>query len=149
MNIKKKRLKVDEQLCFALYSTSRLLIQNYTPLLKALNLTYLQYLVLLVLWEDDHISVKKIGEKLLLDSGTLSPLLKKLGSKGLILKIRSPEDERSVFIGLTAKGKLFEARSQQIPQQMFCQLGLQSKEVEKLKNQLQVLLNNLVSDGLC
>ncbi len=146
MKTKNELLKVEEQLCFALYSTSRLLIQNYKPLLKVLDLTYLQYLVLLVLWENDRVSIKTICEKLLLDSGTLSPLLKKLGSKGLIVKVRSPEDERSVLVALTSKGKAFESKSQQIPQQMFCQLGLKSKEVEKLKNQLRLLLNNLVSE---
>lgn len=146
MKLKNKSLKVDQQLCFALYSTSRLLIQSYAPLLQALDLTYLQYLVLLVLWEHDRMSVKSIGDKLLLDSGTLSPLVKKLELKGLTLKVRSPDDERIVFIVLTVKGKALEVRSKNIPQQMFCKLGLQSNEVVKIKNQLQVLLNNLISE---
>ncbi|MFZ3231511.1 MAG: MarR family transcriptional regulator [Pseudobdellovibrio sp.] len=144
MRIKKPSpLHLDQQLCFALYTASRLMIQNYTPLLKELDLTYPQYLVMLVLWKDDQLSVKDIGLQLKLDSGTLSPLLKKLQTKGLLKKIRSTRDERSVAIALTEKGIHIKKIAEKIPTAMFCKLSMKEKDFAAIRNSLQNLILHL------
>lgn len=111
----KPQLQLDKQLCFALYAASRAMTQAYQPLLAPLGLTYPQYLAMLVLWEQDGSSVKQLGERLHLDSGTLTPLLKRLENAGLVQRQRSSEDERSVVIRLTAAGKALEAQAAPIP----------------------------------
>ena len=98
-------LALDAQLCFALYSASLAMTKLYKPLLDRLGLTYPQYLVMLVLWEEDAMSVKEIGERLFLDSGTLTPLLKRLEAAGLVKRTRSTEDERQVIVALTPQGE--------------------------------------------
>ena len=108
-------LLLDNQLCFALYSTSLAMTRVYKPLLDALGLTYPQYLAMLVLWEKDGLMVSELGERLYLDSGTLTPLLKRLESSGLIARIRDVEDERRVHITLTAEGRKLKARATSIP----------------------------------
>ncbi len=132
-------LSIDQQLCFALYAASRLLIQAYGPLLNNLGLTYSQYLVLLVLWETGPVSVKDIGTQLFLDSGTLSPLLKKLKEKGLISKSRKAKDERIVSIVLTQKGKSLKKKVLLVPQKMFCQLNMSEMQFVNLREQLKKL----------
>jgi MarR family transcriptional regulator, organic hydroperoxide resistance regulator len=110
-----KALLLDNQLCFALYSTSLAMTKLYKPLLDELGLTYPQYLVMLVLWERDGLMVSELGERLFLDSGTLTPLLKRLESAGLIARIRAVEDERRVHITLTAAGRRLKAKAQKVP----------------------------------
>jgi DNA-binding MarR family transcriptional regulator len=108
-------LKLDNQLCFALYSTSLAMTKVYKPLLAKLGMTYPQYLVMLVLWENDGLMVSRIGERLYLDSGTLTPLLKRLEAGGLITRVRDAEDERRVQIHLTVAGRALKAEAASIP----------------------------------
>ncbi|HEV7203157.1 MAG TPA: MarR family transcriptional regulator [Jatrophihabitans sp.] len=111
-------LTLDDQLCFALYAASRAMTARYRPYLDALGLTYPQYLVLIVLWDEGPATVSTLGERLRLDSGTLSPLLKRLETNGLITRARRPEDERSVEIRTTPKGKRLQGRAARIPPQI-------------------------------
>jgi DNA-binding MarR family transcriptional regulator len=116
-------LQLDEQLCFALYHASRALTRAYAPLLEPLGLTYPQYLVLLVLWERDGVAVKAIGERLALDSGTLTPLLKRLAQQGLVERRRGEDDERVVRIHLTSAGRALRTRARKIPMELACRAG--------------------------
>ena len=109
-------LKLDNQLCFRLYAASKEIIRQYSPLLDELDLTYTQYITLLVLWEKDQISVKELGSKLYLDSGTLTPLLNKLKKKGLIEKNKHEKDGRELIISLTEKGKNLKEKALDIPE---------------------------------
>ncbi|MBI3217685.1 MAG: MarR family transcriptional regulator [Mycobacterium sp.] len=111
-------IRLDEQLCFALYSASRAVTAAYRPLLDELNLTYPQYLVLLVLWEEEPCTVGHLGDRLHLDSGTLSPLLKRLESAGLVYRQRATDDERRVHISLTPAGRALEKRAACIPDRL-------------------------------
>lgn len=111
-------IRLDEQLCFALYSASRAVTAAYRPLLDELNLTYPQYLVLLVLWEEEPCTVGHLGDRLHLDSGTLSPLLKRLESAGLVHRQRATDDERRVHISLTPAGRALEKRAACIPDRL-------------------------------
>ena len=103
-------LKLDNQLCFSLYVCSKEIIRKYKPLLEPYGLTYTGYIIMMALWEEDDITIKSLGEKLFLDSGTLTPLLKKLESQGYIVRNRSKKDERNVYINLTKKGKDLKMR---------------------------------------
>lgn len=116
-------LRLDDQLCFALYRASRALTRAYGPLLAPLGLTYPQYLVLLVLWERDAQSVKELGARLALDSGTLTPLLKRLEQQGLVRRQRAAEDERVVRVALTAQGRALRSRASEVPAQLACRAG--------------------------
>jgi DNA-binding MarR family transcriptional regulator len=111
-------LKLDNQLCFALYVSSREIIKKYKPLLDPLGLTYTGYITMLALWEKDNVTIKSLGEKLHLDSGTLTPLLKKLESKGLLVRERRSEDERNVYITLTKHGHALKKDSANVPRQL-------------------------------
>lgn len=128
-----EQLKLSNQLCFPLYALSKAIIKQYTPFLDRLDLTYPQYLVMLVLWEFGEQSVSEIGDKLHLDSGTLTPLLKRLQSKGLVERKRSTTDERSVMISLTDTGRTLENQALSIPEQMQACLNLSFDEVAVLK----------------
>ncbi len=108
-------LRLDNQICFAVYSAAHAFNRVYKPLLDRLGLTYPQYLVMLVLWERDGVPVKEIGERLFLDSGTLTPLLKRLEAAGLVKRSRSREDERQVLIALTAQGQALKERARSVP----------------------------------
>ncbi len=108
-------LKLDNQLCFPLYAAARKVTSVYTPYLKPLGLTYTQYITLMVLWEKDGISVSDICSRLMLDSGTVTPLLKKLESAGHIVRTRSKEDERSVIISLTESGRALKEKAGEVP----------------------------------
>ena len=108
-------LLLDSQLCFPLYAAARRVVGSYTPFLKPLGLTYTQYLVLLVLWERDSLTVGEIGRRLRLDSGTLTPLLKKLQQQGLICRTRAEEDERVVRVSLTGSGRALREKAEQVP----------------------------------
>jgi DNA-binding MarR family transcriptional regulator len=121
--IEPTHLDLDQQLCFALYRASRAIIRTYGPLLKPLGLTYAQYLVMLVLWNDDNISVKEIGDKLALDSATLTPLLKKLEQQKIVTRERAIEDERVVQIKLTKQGHALKIKAHAIPGEIACRGG--------------------------
>jgi DNA-binding MarR family transcriptional regulator len=111
-------LKLDNQLCFKIYASHRKMTKEYKPLLDKLNLTYPQYLVMLVLWEKSPITVKELGEKLYLDSGTISPLIKNLEAKGFIKKQRDTEDERVVYVNLTVEGISLKDSALEVPKMM-------------------------------
>jgi DNA-binding MarR family transcriptional regulator len=113
-----EQLKLNNQICFPIYSVSRLITKAYKPFLEEMGLTYPQYLVLLVLWENNNISMNKIGEKLLLNSNTLSPLVKRMEKLELLRRKRSEKDERSVFIQLTEKGKELKNKAVPIPEKL-------------------------------
>lgn len=113
-------LKLDNQLCFALYVCSKEIIKLYKPLLEPFGLTYTAYITLLALWEEDNITVKALGQRLYLDSGTLTPLLKKLEAKNLLTRQRSPEDERNVYITLTEEGRSLKEKIVDVPKNLIC-----------------------------
>ncbi|OMO28922.1 MarR family transcriptional regulator [Vibrio lentus] len=136
-------LKLDNQVCFALYSASNAMSRAYQPLLKALDLTYLQYIVMMVLWEEKEINVKALGAKTHLDSGTLTPLLKRLETKGYVLRTRSVEDERVRVITLTPAGIELKEQAQTVPIEMLCLSQMNEDELKSLKAQCEQLLGNL------
>src|SRR5688572_10773427 len=137
-------LLLDNQLCFALYSASLAMTKLYKPLLDELGLTYPQYLTMLVLWERDGLAVSELGERLSLDSGTLTPLLKRLEAAGLIARIRAVEDERRVPISLTAAGRKLKARAQKIPSCILAASQCSIPELVQLTRQIQGLRQRLV-----
>ncbi len=139
-------MKLSNQLCFPLYAAARNVTSLYTPLLKELGLTYTQYIVFLVLWEQDGISVTEIGEKLMLDNGTLSPLLKKLENAGLLRRQRSREDDRVVEITLTEAGRDLQEKAKDIPLKVACCIDLQP---EKAKELYALLYELLRKQGYC
>ncbi|WP_404456693.1 MarR family winged helix-turn-helix transcriptional regulator [Oceanobacillus kapialis] len=136
-------LKLDNQLCFPLYAATREMTKRYRPLLEELNVTYPQYLVLLVLWETDRISVKALGERLFLDSGTLTPMLKRMEEHGFLQRTRSKEDERVVEVVLTEQGKQAEEQAAQIPLKFIEQTNLNEDEAIQLKQILSKMLEQL------
>lgn len=136
-------LKLENQLCFALYEASRAMIDIYRPLLEELGITYPQYLVLLILWERGARSIKEIGALLRLDSGTLSPLLKRLEASGLILRRRRPADERVVDISLTEEGRALQQRASSIPERISCELNLSFDDYLALLTRLKQLTTHL------
>jgi DNA-binding MarR family transcriptional regulator len=138
-------LQLDNQLCFALYSTSLAMTRLYKPLLETLGLTYPQYLAMLVLWEKDGLMVSELGERLYLDSGTLTPLLKRLESSGLISRLRAVEDERRVHITLTAAGRKLKAQAAQIPGCILSASQCSIPELIALTQQVQALRQRLVA----
>ena len=140
---KNSLLKLESQLCFPFYAVSRLLTKAYQPLLQALDLTYPQYLVFLLLWEHEQLTVKELGEKLLLDSGTLTPLLKRMEQKLWLSRRRDPRDERSVIIALLPAGRALEARADQIPLRMLEKMQMSEAEVTALRTHLTHLLTQL------
>lgn len=139
-----ENLKLESQFCFRLYSLTKLMNRHYSPVLKKLGLTYSQYLVMLVLWENNNttssLSVKQLGEKLDLDSGTLSPLLKRLEKQQLLSRLRNSEDERSVEVKLTNLGCQLKEQAIDIPAQMFSVTGMSIEELHALNVQLDSLL---------
>lgn len=140
---KNDALKLESQLCFAIYACSRKLIRVYRPLLEQLDITYPQYLVLLLLWEKKQQTVTELGERLFLDSGTLTPLLKRMESNGLVQRCRSLEDERKVIVNITQKGRQLKEKAYEIPGKMFCHSGLSVEEFYGLKGDLEKLLNRI------
>lgn len=136
-------LKLDNQLCFSLYALSREIIKLYKPLLDELNLTYTQYIVMLVLWEENKASVKQIGNRLHLDSGTLTPLLKKLEAMELIKRYRDQSDDRVVIAELTEKGSSLKEKAKDIPNKVLCNINLTMEKALDLKRNLDELLKNL------
>ncbi len=136
-------LQLDNQLCFALYSTSLAMTKVYKPLLDELGLTYPQYLALLVLWERDGLMVSDLGAKLFLDSGTLTPLLKRLEASGYIARIRALDDERRVYITLTSSGRKLKTRAAKIPGCILSASQCAVPELMALTSQLQALRQRL------
>ena len=136
----KEAMKLDHQLCFPLYAAARNVINLYTPHLKPFGLTYTQYLVFLVLWEKDGIPVGEICEKLMLDNGTISPLLKKMQQAGYIEKTRSKDDDRVVAITLTKEGKALQKKMKDIPLQVGSCVSLEPEKAQTLYTLLYELL---------
>src|SRR6202140_5849854 len=136
-------LLLGNQLCFAIYSTAHAFNRVYKPLLDRLGLTYPQYLVMLVLWERDGLSVKDIGERLFLDAGTLTPLLKRLEAAELIKRTRSTEDERQVLIALTARGHALKEKARAVPQAILAASECSVSELSAMKNELVALRDRL------
>ncbi|TWO63582.1 MarR family transcriptional regulator [Caenimonas sedimenti] len=136
-------LLLDNQLCFALYSASLAMTKLYKPLLDELGLTYPQYLVMLVLWEGDGLMVTELGQRLSLDSGTLTPLLKRLEASGLISRIRAVEDERRVHVTLTAAGRKLRARADKVPGCVLAASQCSLSELVQLTRQVRQLRDRL------
>ena len=136
-------LKLDSMLCFAVYAAGHAFTRFYKPRLDALGLTYPQYLVFLVLWEQDGLTVKALGEKLFLDSGTITPLVKRLEARGLLRRQRDDEDERQVRIFLTAEGRALRAKALAVPMAVGKALGEQAEEAGDLRRSLQQLRERL------
>ena len=138
-------LNLENFLCFAIYSTANAVTRAYQPRLAALGLTYPQYLVMVVLWERENQTVKAIGDKLSLDSGTLTPLLKRLETAGLITRRRDTVDERQVLIGLTDEGRTMRERAEAIPIAMGQAFGCTMEEARGLRAELITMRDNLVA----
>jgi DNA-binding MarR family transcriptional regulator len=138
-------LRLDNQLCFALYSASLAMTKMYKPLLEALDLTYPQYLVMLVLWEQDGMGVSTVGERLFLDSGTLTPLLKRMEQNGLLRRQRSALDERRVDVFLTPQGQSLKTRAASVPACVVAATSCPVPDLMALTQQVQTLRNQLVN----
>ncbi|MBE6061080.1 transcriptional regulator, SarA/Rot family [Clostridium sp. UBA5988] len=136
-------IKLENQICFSLYAASREVIKLYKSILDKHNLTYTQYLAMLVLWEKEKMTVKDIGKRLHLDSGTLTPLLKKLESMGLITRHRDVNDDRVVIIELTEAGLKLKSEILDVPGEVFCKLNISNDEAKELKRNLDNLLQSL------
>lgn len=145
-----EQLKLDNQICFPIYSVSRLITRAYKPYLEKLGLTYPQYLVLLVLWEENNLSVNKIGQKLLLNTNTLSPLIKRMEKNKLLTRTRSKDDERTVLVSLTEKGLSLKEKASPIPQDLLNTLlndDVELSDVILLKKTLDSWINILSEDS--
>lgn len=140
MNDKYDVLKLDNQLCFPLYAVSKEIVRKYTPFLKEIDLTYTQYIVMMVMWEYKELSVKGLGKKLFLDSGTLTPLLKTLEKKGLVTRTRSKEDERFLVVQITEKGMQLRERAVDIPAKIGGCVQLDENEAVQLYTIVRKLL---------
>jgi len=136
-------LALDNQLCFALYVCSKEIIRKYNPLLEPLGLTYTSYITLLCLWEKDNVPVKELGARLFLDSGTLTPLLKKMEAQGLVTRTRGGKDERTVYIELTKEGRAMRKKCESVPQQMMCQNIIDMKNAAPLLGTLHQMMDNM------
>lgn len=133
-------LKISNQLCFPLYACSKEIVKRYKPYLDPLDLTYTQYITMMVVWEDKEITVKALGDRLFLDSGTLTPVLKKLEQKGYVKRTRSKDDERNLIITLTDEGEKLKEKACSIPSQMVKCVCLDPKESRQLYDLLYKLL---------
>jgi len=138
-------LKLDHQLCFALYSASLAMTKMYKPLLEPLGLTYPQYLAMLVLWEADGITVSELGQRLQLDSGTLTPLLKRMEAGGLVQRQRDTADERRVMLHLTTAGRALKSRAAKVPPEVVCAANCSLDELASLTRRLKKLREEIQS----
>lgn len=136
-------LKLENQICFMVYAAAREITKQYRPLLEELDVTYPQYLALLVLWEKNELSVKELGEKLYLDSGTLTPMLKRMEAHKLIIRQRSKQDERSVIVSLTEKGESLRGKAACIPGALLENMNIYGPELDQLKKTLGKVLNSI------
>jgi len=139
-------LKLSNQICFPLYASGKEIVRRYQPYLEKLDLTYTQYIVLMVLWEKDHLSVKEIGAKLYLDSGTLTPLINKLITKGFVQKEKAPDDERELIISLTSDGIKLKEKAKEIPPLIAKKVKLTQKEARTLYTLLYKLLDGFENE---
>ncbi len=139
-NEKYDALKLDNQLCFPLYACAKEIVRRYKPFLDELDLTYTQYIAMMVLWEEKEINVKDLGKKLYLDSGTLTPLLKRLEQKGLVVRHRDDKDERVLIIAITPEGEALKDEAVKVPRQMAGCVKLESQEAGELYRILHKLL---------
>lgn len=145
------QLKLDNQICFPVYAASRLIIREYQPYLDKLGITYPQYLVMLVLWENDGMPVNDIAQKLILNTNTVTPLLKRMETMGLISRIRSEEDERKVIVRLTDKGSDMKSAAEPIPFNLMAGISpdeLKMEELVAMKNKLEEWIEFLKKKGL-
>lgn len=145
-----EQLKLSNQLCFPVYAASRLITREYQPYLDALGITYPQYLVMMVLWEKDQQSVIEIASKLILNTNTVTPLLKRMESQGLILREKSDHDERKVIISLSEKGKLLQNQAAQVPLKLIeriTQTGMEPEMLLQLKQEIDFLVTALQKDN--
>lgn len=140
-------LLLDNQLCYALYAAAHRMTKSYRPMLERMGLTYPQYLVLLVLWETDGVTVSEIGRRLRLDSGTLTPVLKRLESAGFLERNRRRSDEREVEIALTAQGSALREEARLVRESVMCQLHMSEPEVQAMRADLNALIENLSATG--
>ena len=141
-------LGLDQQLCFAVYSASLAMTRLYLPLLEPLGLTYPQYLVMLVLWETDSLTVSQVGDRLMLDSGTLTPLLKRLEAAGLVCRTRDTIDERRVIVTLTKTGRKLKQRAASVPENVMCATACDLDELVALTARLKALRSSLLTFAL-
>ncbi|SDB96366.1 MarR family winged helix-turn-helix transcriptional regulator [Geotoga petraea] len=139
-----EQLKLENQLCFSLYTASRLITRLYQPHLKKIGLTYLQYIVMLVMWEKEKIVLKELGDTLYLDSGTLSPLIKKLEKKDLVKKQRSEKDERILEVEITQKGRELKEKAKNIPFKIAEETGLTMEQYHNIKKMTDEFIKNHV-----
>ena len=140
---KYESIKLNNQLCFSLYALSREIIKKYKPLLDKHNLTYTQYITMLVLWEDEKITIKELCKKLYLDSGTITPVIKKLEAMGLLIKYRDKSDERIVNVELTDKGRELKEEIVKVPEQVSCKVNGSVEDLLILKNLLEKVLDEI------
>ena len=138
-------LKIDNQLCFPLYACAKEVIKLYKPLLAPLDLAYTQFITMMVLWEEGEMNVKDLGKKLFLDSGTLTPVLKKLESKGLITRQRSKEDERVLLVTITSEGEALREEALQVPKQMTQCFQLEEEDAKNLCGILHKILQGIAN----
>ena len=136
-------LKLENQLCFPLYVCAKEVVRRYKPLLDGLGLTYTQYIAMMALWERRSLSVKNLGEMLYLDSGTLTPLLKKLEEKGYVLRSRSQEDERVLDVSLTPEGEALKEKAKSVPESMLSCLSISPEDAAELARILRNLMGTL------
>lgn len=136
-------LKLENQLCFPLYAASKEIIKKYKPFLDKLDLTYTQYITMIILWENKELTVKELGDKLFLDSGTLTPLLKKLEQKGYIKRDRSKEDERNLIVSITSIGEKLKQKAIKVPENVGKCINLSNEDAMKLYEILYKILNNV------
>lgn len=152
MTAPRDALHLEQQLCFALYHASRAVIRAYGPLLEPLGLTYPQYLVMLVLWQEKTLSVKELGQRLALDSGTLTPLLKRLEQAGLVSRRRDTDDERVVRIELTPEGQKLRSKARNVPTELACRTGFDVTDerdlarLARLRTELAALAQRIDAD---
>ena len=140
-------LALDNQLCFGLYVCSKEIIRLYAPILEPLGLTYTSYITLLSLWEKDNVTVKELGARLFLDSGTLTPLLKKMEGQGLVTRTRSTKDERTVYVKLTPTGKNLRKKCLEVPKQMMCHNLMSLDEGAELLQNLHKLMSKMTCNN--
>ncbi|MBI1306781.1 MAG: MarR family transcriptional regulator [Bacteroidetes bacterium] len=139
----KKRIHLlPEQICFPMYASSRMITRLYQPLLEKLDITYPQYLVLMVLWHEEKLSITELGQRLFLNTNTLTPLIKKMKEKNLIKKQRSRSDERSVFVQLTEKGKALEEQASHVPDALLDSLKMSNEDIDTIRRIMWKFLSN-------
>lgn len=139
-------LQLDQQVCFPLYAASNLLTRAYRPILADLGLTYPQYLVMLALWEKSPLTVGELGNKLWLDSGTLTPLLKRMEGSGIVERRRDAEDERRVLINLTPQGRALRGKARKVPETLSKRLGLSHDDATSLRSAVQSVIRTLAHE---